>query len=250
MLVPGDHCQKLLQGFPILSRRHQAGGEGHARGQVLRPAFQDFPQRSLTARLLAVRLESDHLFQPVGGFPFVGHKRNGLEMGPGLLRQLLLDQQPGQGQTGRRVLRFPVDDLLQKALRLLLLPGLQFDSGLRKELVDVRGTIGLEKPPDLGFRDGARELVDRLPLLEKNDLRNAADLEGQGQVLIFVGVDLGQQEGSGVFFGQLFQDGTQAAAGTAPGSPEVHQHRGGAGPLNDFRFKLLLGEVDHEFRTG
>ena len=91
---------------------------------------------------------------------------------------------------------------------------------------------------------------DGLPLLEKDYLRDAADLEGEGQVRIFVGIDLGQQEGPSVFAGQFLQDRTQAAAGTAPGGPEVHQHRGGMGPFNDFGLKLFLFKVDNEFRGG
>ena len=65
------------------------------------------------------------------------------------------------------------------------------------------------------------------------------------QVLLVVGVDLGEQDIAAVLFDELLEDRRQGPARSAPGGPEVDHHGGFARLLQDLRLEVLLGRVEH-----
>ena len=98
---------------------------------------------------------------------------------------------------------------------------------------------------DLAFRHRAGEAVHDLATLDQEDGGHRTDLEGRGDFLFLVHVDLGQHEAAVVLAGQLFQDRTQGLARPAPGCPEVHQYGGLLGFLQDFGFEGLGNGVEN-----
>ena len=102
---------------------------------------------------------------------------------------------------------------------------------------------GLREPgTHLGLRQGADELVDNLAVRKQLHGRDATDAVALRDLRVLVGVDLGQGETGAVFAGNLFENGAQLAAGAAPLSPEVDQHRTFAAGFQDLL--LEIGYVD------
>jgi hypothetical protein len=64
--------------------------------------------------------------------------------------------------------------------------------------------------------------------------------------LIFVRVDLGQDEAAGELIRQLLQDGSEHAAGPAPGRPEIHHDWGLLRPLQDVCLESGIRYFDHK----
>ena len=93
------------------------------------------------------------------------------------------------------------------------------------ELVRGGGDDAIQELLDLRRRDGTRELGDDLPVLERLDRRNAADLKARRKRLIGVGVHLRQLD-LAVPLGDGGLEGRgQGPARAAPLGPEVHHHR-------------------------
>ena len=105
--------------------------------------------------------------------------------------------------------------------------------------------VFVEELTNLPLRQSPHEAVHRLPVLEQDAGRDAADAEGPRQLLLLVGVDLDQLEAAGIGHLKLFQQGPDDLAGATPGRPEVHQHRHGLGGGNDLGFKVFDGDVNH-----
>ena len=103
----------------------------------------------------------------------------------------------------------------------------------------------LQQLAQLAFRHRAGETIDDLPALDQEYGGDRADLEGGGDFLFLVHVDFGKTEGAVVFAGQLFQDRAKGLARPAPGGPEIDQHRGLQGLLQDFGLEGLGGGVEN-----
>ena len=118
----------------------------------------------------------------------------------------------------------------------------------------VAGTGGqgeaIKEFADLTFWQGAVEFVDQLSLEQDLDRRNAAYAEVLGNFWIFVGVDLGEEEATLVFLGQLFQHRLEHLAGLAPRRPKVHDDGGFHRRLENLGFKIfkryIKGKLGHD----
>ena len=86
-----------------------------------------------------------------------------------------------------------------------------------EQLLDERG--------DLGFGQGADELVGHLAVLDGEDGRDRLHAEGLGDARVVVHVDFGQFNGAIGGGHGPFEHGSERRAGTAPGGPEVHDDR-------------------------
>ena len=106
-------------------------------------------------------------------------------------------------------------------------------------------TMLLQEFADLAFRHRAGEAVHDLPALDQEHGGHGTDLESRGDFLFLVHVHLGQHEAAVVLARQLFQDRPQGLARPAPRCPEVHQHGGLQGFLQDFGFKGFGGGVEN-----
>ncbi|MNI43044.1 hypothetical protein D3C73_973610 [compost metagenome] len=102
----------------------------------------------------------------------------------------------------------------------------------------------------LTFRQGAGEAVHQLPTLDQEHGGHRTDLEGRGDLLFLVHIDLGQFEGAVVFAGQLLQHRAEGLARFAPGRPEVHQDRRLQRLLQHFRLEGSGGGVEYVGRLG
>ena len=95
--------------------------------------------------------------------------------------------------------------LRQQAECALGITCLQPFFGLNDSAVRGARQVPIEEGPDLGLRQRPGKFVDRLPVSEKLDRRDAADTELGRDRLLFLGVDLGQDEAPLVFVDQFRQ---------------------------------------------
>ena len=79
----------------------------------------------------------------------------------------------------------------------------------------------------------ADELFHDLPTVKQHDRRDAADAEVPGDPLLLVGVHLREREPTRIVVGDALEHRHQRAAGSAPGRPEIDQHRLVRGCLDD-----------------
>ena len=107
-----------------------------------------------------------------------------------------------------------------------------------------RGQQGVDERAHCRFGQGAGELVDDLAVDHGLHSGNAAHAELRGERLVLVGIHLGQAEAALVLLGELLQDRAEAAAGPAPGRPEVREDGHAAGSLDDFLHEVGFGDVD------
>lgn len=75
---------------------------------------------------------------------------------------------------------------------------------------------------EIGFRLGAYQLVYYFTALDKEDGGDAGDAIVNRQLRIMVYIDFPYIDPAIVFFGQLFDDRSDRAAGSAPFSPKVY----------------------------
>jgi hypothetical protein len=94
------------------------------------------------------------------------------------------------------------------------------------------------------FGQRARDRAEHLPVLDQHHGRHRTDLERRGEFLFLVDIDLGDEEGAGVFGGELLEDRAEGLARPAPGRPEIHQHRHLQGALDDVGFERGGGGVE------
>ena len=87
----------------------------------------------------------------------------------------------------------------------------------------------------MGHGHGARDLIDHFTVLEDDEGGDGANAEQAGNSGVFVHIDLAHEGFAFVFGGQFLHDGADAAAGAAPGGPEVDEN--GNGGLDDDAFK-------------
>ncbi|MNR27007.1 hypothetical protein D3C85_1442560 [compost metagenome] len=103
----------------------------------------------------------------------------------------------------------------------------------------------VEEGAQLAFGLGAHETVHGTAAHHQHAGRHRADAEHASELLLLVGIDLGQLETAGVVDLELVQQRAQGLAWAAPGRPEVHQHghfhRGG----NHLGFKIFYRDIDH-----
>jgi hypothetical protein len=111
--------------------------------------------------------------------------------------------------------------------------------------LDVAIRLGKLRARLVHILDGA--LGQRAGLLEDDDLlaqdhqrRNRADVEGPGDFLLFFGIDLGEYDVVALL-GSRLEGRREAAAGAAPGRPEIDDHHVVA---VDGGFKVVLVEFD------
>ncbi len=111
------------------------------------------------------------------------------------------------------------------------------------------GHMLVQELADLRLGDRADKAVHRLAADEHHAEGNRAHAEGLAQLAgnlgLLVAVELGEQEAPGISHFQLLEHRTQALAGTAPGRPDVQQHRLLHRGLQEFGFEVLDGDVDH-----
>ena len=139
------------------------------------------------------------------------------------------------GQRGFRVAGFG---------QLLGFQGFQF-----RDDFTFAGHVLVQELADFLGGQGAHEAVHRLAAHEHHAKRDGAHAkhlrELAGDFLLFVGVDLGQQETAGVLGFELFQYRAQRLAGAAPLGPDVQQHGLLQGGLDQVGLKVGKGDVDH-----
>ena len=87
--------------------------------------------------------------------------------------------------------------------------------------VGLGGQQAVEELRDLRGRLRADELVDDLAVAEGLDRRDALDAEGVGDLLVGVGVELGEVEVRLALADLVLEHRRELAAGPAPGGPEV-----------------------------
>src|SRR3990172_12919362 len=97
----------------------------------------------------------------------------------------------------------------------------------------------LYRPLEVSLGPEADDLVDKLPALEHQQRRDAADAVAGGGLHVVVRVELHELHLPVVLSGQLLHQGSDHATGAAPGRPEVHEHRL-AGP-EDLLFERRVG---------
>jgi hypothetical protein len=72
---------------------------------------------------------------------------------------------------------------------------------------------------------GPDDAIDLDTVLEHDHGRDALDAVAQSVLVVLIGVDLRHDDLVLVVVGDLFENRSNHATGSAPGSPEVHQHR-------------------------
>src|ERR1700676_224794 len=88
------------------------------------------------------------------------------------------------------------------------------------------------------FRNVAYDLFLHLPTLEHEQSRDTAHSIPHGSSAIVIHVHLADLHSALVVLGQLFDDGSDSTARSAPRSPEVHQHRSLA--LENVRIEIRI----------
>ncbi len=99
------------------------------------------------------------------------------------------------------------------------------------------------------IRQRAHEFVDRQPVAEQLDRGNAANTELRGDLLLFLGVQLAEDELALVLLGEPREDRHQCMAGLAPLGPEIDQHRDLERGLHEL-LVVLFRNVDDIRRIG
>ena len=95
-----------------------------------------------------------------------------------------------------------------------------------------------------GFRLRALKTVNRLPFFNDHDRGEGTNAELLGQHLLFVGVDLGEQEGTLIFICQFLKNRHELLTGPAPVSPKIHHHRSRHGLLNQQLLRIALFDLN------
>ena len=106
-----------------------------------------------------------------------------------------------------------------------------------------RGHQAIDEGAQFAFRQGAVEFIDQLATEQHLYRRNAAHAKVLGEFGVLVGIDLGQEETTAVFVGELFQHRLQDLAGFAPRRPEIDEHGRFGGRLEDLGFEIFDGNV-------
>src|SRR5208337_2050332 len=78
---------------------------------------------------------------------------------------------------------------------------------------------------DVVLRPVADELFHNLPVLEDEQGGNAGDFVAHWRGAVAVNIHFADLDFALIFAGELFDDRSDRAAGTAPGGPEIDQHR-------------------------
>jgi hypothetical protein len=101
------------------------------------------------------------------------------------------------------------------------------DKRLRASALDIgwRGQDPLDEGAHLAFRLRADEFIHQFPVYDCLHCRDTPDTEIRGELLILVGVDLGEREASRILGRQFLQNGRERLAWAAPGGPEVDDDR-------------------------
>ena len=120
-----------------------------------------------------------------------------------------------------------------------------------------RGTFFFERKPPLNRSltlmqpQGGKQLLlgavahgggNGSALLDEQYRGDAGDPKPCRQGALLVHVHLADENFALVFSGEFFNDGADAAAGAAPGSPEVHEN--GNGRLDNDAFEIGIGNCD------
>jgi hypothetical protein len=179
-----------------VAEREQRGESFHCGVRRIR-ALQTL---QLLARAIEIAVESLQLREPRLQVEVVA-----------IARQLVLQDRARAGEIARRF----------ELLRLL------------HRTVDRLRQMLLQHLLDLRLGHHADEVIDDGAVLEKHHGGQAADADLLRQLLLLVGVHLGELEAPSVLRGQAVEDRHQLLAGSAPGRPEVHEHGRLAGRLDD-----------------
>ena len=139
--------------------------------------------------------------------------------------RLTLYEQAGEQEAGLVQCRFGGKDFLQHALGASLIAGLQQLFDLGQSLLSHRGKMLLDPLTKLRLRQGAGQFGHHLTVHEELQVGNAAHLIAGGDVGVGLGVHLDQFPAPVRLAGELFNDGTEEAAGTTPCGPKIHQYR-------------------------
>ena len=92
------------------------------------------------------------------------------------------------------------------------------------------------------FGQGADLTMDDLAICHEQHGGDALDAIFRHPFLIFIGVDLGDQQFALIFLGEFIQDRSDHFAGSAPGCPEIYDD-GDVG-LQNLLFILSIGYVN------
>jgi hypothetical protein len=103
----------------------------------------------------------------------------------------------------------------------------------------------LDESGDLGGRLRAHEGIDRLAAGEGEDRRDRLDPQLGGDLLILVDIDLDQPDRATAGLNRLLQQRGKLLAGTAPGRPEVDDHRRLARGLDHVGHETGVGGIHH-----
>ena len=148
-----------------------------------------------------------------------------------------VEQQPGQGDTGRGEAGLELDGAAQG--RLVAGHGQALAGG---------GQERLHEALDRRARLRADELGHHLALAEGLDRGDAADAVALLQPGVGVDVDLGEHHLALMGLDRLLEDGPQRAAGGAPRGPEVDDDGGGEGALQHLVGEGGLADLDDRLR--
>src|SRR3990172_4133114 len=98
---------------------------------------------------------------------------------------------------------------------------------IQKNLISPRliANVLIEFFLERRFACDTDHLVRYIPILEKDQRRNAHDIESAGDVRIFVGVELPENYLPIVIAVELFDYRSDHLAWAAPGRPEIDNHR-------------------------
>jgi hypothetical protein len=104
--------------------------------------------------------------------------------------------------------------------------------------------VGQQPRGDGWFWLGANNPIDELPVFEDEHGGNALNLKLSGRARILVDIQLGDPKTPVRFGSKLFHDWSHHAAGAAPGSPAVEQHR----PTVTLKYLLRKGSISYDER--
>ena len=128
----------------------------------------------------------------------------------------------------------------QRSLNIALFPD---PMGLVIRILLWRFNMLVQNLADFVFRQRTVKSIHRLAILDQNDRWQTAHTKAGGKLLLLVRVHLGEHERALVILSELFQQGHQLLARSAPLSPDIDQNGCAGRGFHHLLLKVFHGSV-------